>query len=91
MSSLFPLPQFWEGEGVFPLCLKPSGDFPGGSDREESARNVGDLGLTPGSGRSHGEGNGYQLQYSCLQNSMDTGTWRAIVQELLKLYWCYKF
>ena len=40
----------------------PTVHFPGGSDREESARNVGDLGLTPGSGRSHGEGNGYPLQ-----------------------------
>ena len=49
--------------------------FPGGSDREESAHNVGDLGLTPGSGRSHGEGNGYPLQYSFLENSMDRGAW----------------
>ena len=51
-----------EGEGGFPLCLKPSGGFPGGSGREESACNVGDLGLTPGSGRSFGGGNGYPLQ-----------------------------
>jgi len=40
--------------------------FPGGSDSKEYARNVGDLGSIPGSGRSHGEGNGYPLQYSCL-------------------------
>ena len=35
--------------------------FPGGSDGEESACNVGDLGSIPGLGRSHGEGNGYSL------------------------------
>ena len=38
--------------------------------REESACDVGDLGLTPGLGRSLGEGNGYQLQYSGLENYM---------------------
>ena len=37
--------------------------FPGGSDGEESACNVGDPGLTPGSGRSHGEGNDNPLLY----------------------------
>ena len=37
-------------------------DFPGGSDRKESAFNTGDLGLIPGSGRSPGEGNSYPLQ-----------------------------
>ena len=44
------------------------GDFPGGSDSKESACNVGDLGLIPGLERSPEEGNGYQLQYSCLEN-----------------------
>ena len=38
---------------------------------KESACNVGDLGSTPGLGRSPGEGNGYPLQYSYLENSMD--------------------
>ena len=51
--------------------------FPGGSDGKESALNEGDLGSTPGSGRSPGEGNGNPLQYSCLENPMDRGTWRA--------------
>ena len=41
--------------------------------------NAGDPGSTPGSGRSPGEGNGYPLQYSCLENSMDRGAWWAIV------------
>ena len=45
--------------------------FPGGSDGEESACNVGDLGSIPRLGRSPGEGNGYPLQYSGLENSMD--------------------
>ena len=48
--------------------------FPGGSDGKASAYNVGDLGSIPGSGRS-GEGNGNPLQYSCLENPMDGGTW----------------
>ena len=52
--------------------------FPGGSDCEESTCNAGDLGSIPGSGRSPGEGDGYPLQYSYLENSMDTGAWWAI-------------
>ena len=39
----------------------------------ESACNVGDLGMIPGSGRSPGEGNGNPFQYSCLENPMDVG------------------
>ena len=58
--------------------------FPGGSDGEESACNVGDLGLIPGSGRSPGEGNGNALQYSCLENPMDRGAWWATVHGLAK-------
>ena len=45
--------------------------FPGGSDGKESACNEGDLGSIPGSGRSSGEGKGYPLQYSGLENSID--------------------
>ena len=44
--------------------------FPGGSPGKESAFNVGDLGSTPGLGRSSGEGNGYPLQYPDLENSI---------------------
>ena len=43
----------------------------GDSDGKESASNVRDLGLIPGLGRFPGEGNGYPLQYSGLENSMD--------------------
>ena len=45
--------------------------FPCGSAGKESACNAGDLGLIPGFGRSPGEGKGYPLQYSGLENSMD--------------------
>ena len=53
--------------------------FPGGSDSEESACNAGNVGLIPGSERSPGEENGYPLQSSCKENSMDIGAWQAIV------------
>ena len=59
-------------------------DFPGGSDRKESAFNAGDLGLILGLGRSPGEGNGHPLQYSCLENAMDRGTCRATVHGVTK-------
>ena len=58
--------------------------FTGGSDGKESACNVGDLCLVSGLGRSPGDGNGYALQYSCLENSMDRGAWLAIVHGVLK-------
>ena len=45
--------------------------FPGGSAGKESACNEGDLGLIPELGRSPGEGNGYPLQYSGLENYTD--------------------
>ena len=45
--------------------------FPGGSDGKEPACDAGDLGSIPGLGRSPGEGEGYPLQYSGLENSMN--------------------
>ena len=56
--------SFWGRVGV---------DFPGGSAGKSSAYNAGDPGLTPGSGRSPGGGNGNPLQYSCLENPLDGG------------------
>ena len=53
--------------------------FPCGSDCKESACNEGDLGSIPGLGRSPGEGLGYPLQYSCLENPVDRGAWWATV------------
>ena len=58
--------------------------FPGGSAVKASASNAGDLGLIPGSGRSPGGGDGNPLQYSCLENSMDRGTWWATVHGVTK-------
>ena len=49
--------------------------FHGGSDPKASAYSVGDPGSIPGSGGSPGEGNGNPLQYSCLKNPMDGGSW----------------
>ena len=51
--------------------------FPGGSEVKASACSAGDLGSTPGSGRSPGEGNGNPLQYSRLENPMDGGAWQV--------------
>ena len=56
----------------------PLHGFPSGSDNKEFACNARDLGLVPGSG-SPVEGNGYPLQHSCLENSMDRGAWWATV------------
>jgi len=49
--------------------------FLGGSDGKESVCKARDPGSIPASGRSAGEENGYPLQYYCLENPMDRGTW----------------
>ena len=59
-------------------------DFPDGSDGEESACKAGDPGSNPESGRSPGEGNGYPLECSCLENPMDRGAWQATDQRVAK-------
>ena len=59
-------------------------DFSGALDGKESACNSGDLVLTPGLERSPGEGNGIPLQYSCLENPMDRGSWWARVHRFKK-------
>ena len=50
----------------------------------ESACSAGDLGAMPGLGRSLGEGNGNPFQYSCLENPMERGIWRASVHGITK-------
>ena len=62
----------------------PIWGFPGSSDGKKSACNAGDPGLIPGSGRSPGEGNGNPLQYSCLGESMNRGSWWATVLGVAK-------
>ena len=66
----FRKPDIKEKITYYFICIK---GFPGGSDGKESACNAKDSGSIPRLGRSPGEGNGYPLQYSCLQNSMDRG------------------
>ena len=56
--------------------------FPGASDGKDSASNARYLGSIHGSGRSHGEGNGYPLQYSCLGNPTDRGALQASVHRV---------
>ena len=56
----------------------------GGSDCKESAGNAGDPGSIPGLRKYPGEGNGYPLQYSFLENSMDRGTWWITSHEVTK-------
>ena len=58
--------------------------FPGGSDSKASVYNAGDLGSSPGLGRSPGEGNGNPFQYYCLENPMDRGAWYATVYGVAK-------
>ena len=54
-------------------------DFPGDSAVKYLPAKVGDAGSVPESGKSPGEGNGNQVQYSCLGNPMDRGTWWATI------------
>ena len=70
-----------EGVGDSDLILAP---VRCSSDGKESACNAGDPGLIPGWGRSSGEGNGNPFQYSCLENPMDRGAWRATVLGVTK-------
>ena len=75
----------WDGEGDGRGFQKGGvRGFPDGSEVKASAHNAGDLGSIPGSGRFPGEGNGNPLQYSCLENPMDRGAWRATVHGVAK-------
>ena len=82
------LPKIWslslEFVNVLPYYVL---GFPGGSDGKVSACNAGNMGLIPGSGRSPGEGYGNPLQYSCLENTMDRGAWRATVHGVTSQTW----
>ena len=71
------------GSSIFSF-LRNLHTVPCNSDGKESACNTGDSGSIPGSGRSSGEGNGSPLQYSCLENPMDKGAWRATVHGVKK-------
>ena len=60
-------------------------EIPGGSGGKESACNAGDMGLISGLGRPPREGNSNPLQYSCLGNPMDRGTWQATVHGVARV------
>ena len=71
----------------FIFCTISSWGFPGGTVVTNLSANTGDardVSLIPGSGRSPGEGNGNPLQYSCLENSIGRGAWRATVHGVSK-------
>ena len=68
-------------------ALQKTKGFPGRAVVKNLPANAGvprDVGSIPGSGRSVGVGNGNPLQYSCLENSMERGAWRAIVHGVTK-------
>ena len=68
----------------FPPASSLSMGFPGGPEVKNLPANTGDMGSTPGSGRSPGEGNGNPLQYSCLENPVDRWAWWATVHRVAK-------
>ena len=68
----FSRQEYWSG---VPLPSPPGGSA---VKNPPAPANAGEPGLISGSGRSPGEGNGYSLQYSCLEDPIGRGTWRAI-------------
>ena len=94
MMKLIFVPESVTSRSILHLLrvvLKETGDgkrerggFPGGSDGKESACDAGDPGSIPGLRRSHGEGNGNPHHYSCLEISMDRGSWRATIHGVAK-------
>ena len=83
-KSCFPNMQLQRGLGdtTYSTPTQREEGFPGGSVVKNPPANAGearDLGPIPGSGRSSEKGNGNPLQYSCLENPMDRGAWRATV------------
>ena len=71
-------------EVLFSVTIKKRKGFPGGSNSKESACNASDQSSIPGLGKSPGEGNGYPLQYSCLEKSMKRGVWETVVHRVAK-------
>ena len=70
--------------GFSDLGIESRLGFHGGPDGKESAWNARHLGLIQGLGRFTREGNGHPLQYSCLGNPMDGGTWQTTVHGIAK-------
>ena len=74
----------WRRKWQLTLVFLPGEALPGGSEIKKSACNVGDQGSIPESGRSPGEGNGNPVQYFCLENPMDRGSWKVVVHRVAK-------
>ena len=69
-AAIYGVAQSWTRLKRLSSSKTNKGGFPGGSDSKESSCNEGDLGLIPALERAPGEGNGYPLQYSGLENSI---------------------
>ena len=78
LKKTFPKCSFYMC--IFSFYIGVQGS-PGGSAVNA---NAGDMGSVPGLGRAPGEGHGYPLLYSCLENSMGRGAWKATVLAVLK-------
>ena len=80
-SQIRPRPTFLNQDAshieLGPTLMTLSMGLPGSSDSKESACNTGDTGSILGLRRNLREENGYPLEYSCLENSMDRGAWQA--------------
>ena len=87
---MMPFPEYPSAFPQFPLHVPCIGRWilkhwtTTSSAGKELACDAGDPSSIPGSGRSPGEGNGYSLQYSGLENSMGRGTWQASVHGVTK-------
>ena len=72
---------------IFNKSLEELRGFPGDTalkNMPATAEDAKDMGSIPGSGRSSGKGNGNPLRYSCLENPMDGGSWKATVHGVAK-------
>ena len=69
---------------IYLKTVKAASGFSDGAVIKNPPVNAGDGGLIPGSGKSPGIGNGNQLQYSFLENSMVRGAWQATIHGIAK-------
>ena len=82
MISIFTCPRFLFYNSLFFSLLLWG--LPWWFSGKELSANAGDVGLTPGSGRSPGVGHSNPLQYACLENPMDRRAWQATVHGVAK-------
>ena len=77
------IPYGVTGMSEYNMLTRKEG-FPGGSVVKNPPANAGDMGSISGLGRSPGERNDKPLQYSCLENPMDRGTWWTTVHGVVR-------